>query len=186
MDKREVGYYLVKDLSIVSLFSRLVRRREECREDFINFIDHHAPGSHLHVLRTDGNMQIRFMSYTWRFNKLKHITKDVYKDVIAVPGGFTATLDITNPKGKQIREEQMELLSSATAYCYELWGEEIAPVLGWDEFDEPALMYDKVRRIYIFVSNKIRPHGDEDVYRPPMGIIKITKDKAHDLLSTIA
>ena len=186
MAKREVGYYLVKDLSIIALFSRLIRRRDECREDIENFIEHHSPGSKLHSLRTEGNLQIRYMSFNWRFKKTRYITPGVYKDVLVVPGGFTATPDLENHKGQQIREEQMQLLSNATAYCYELWSEEIAPVLGWDVFEEPALMYDKQKRLYIYMSNNVKPHGEDEFYRPPMGVIKITKDKAQDLFSNIA
>lgn len=174
----KVKYYLIKDVAIKTLFSRLNDMQLEAREDIESFIRVHAPKAKLCNLKTDGNLQIRYLSFEWKFEDIKHIPDGAYKDYLFTDDGIIAIPDIKNKLGKRIREEQMRFLKEVTLDCYSMWLEEISPLLNWEEFDEPGLVYNENNKTYILVTTS------QD-YRPPLGVVSISKERSHEILKNI-
>lgn len=122
------------------------------------------------------------MAFQWKFPSLKHIPDNTYTNFKFVQDGVLAEPDINTEEGKKLREDQMDLLNACTVDGYELWYEEMAPLLNWEVIEEPGLLYNLENNIFILVTDKIAPHGSYAEYKPPSGVVNIPKSKVMELL----
>lgn len=179
---KKISYYLIKDFDLICVIKDLLDMQESMRSDIECFIEVFAPGAKLDKITTHGNLQIRYMGFEWFYPSLKHIPENTYKDLNYTQKGIVVTLDNETEKGRKILEEKMGLLHHGTVDCSEIWYGELSPMLGWEISKEPSILYDKDKRIYILVTDELRPHGKNSDYRPPMGVVSIDKKRVNELL----
>lgn len=180
-----VRYYLIKDIDLIYLFKELIDISNSMKEDIDCFIETYAPEAKLYSLKTAGNLQLRYISFQWIFPSIKHIPDSTYTNFEYLDSGVVASPNINTNKGLKLREEQMELLNVGTADGYEIWHEELVPLLRWELAEEPGLIYNDKKHVYILVTDKFKPHGSKPEYFPPNGVVRISKTKVDELLPHI-
>ena len=159
--------------------------REEALEDIQCFLEIYAPKATLSKINTEGNLQLRFMSFDWTYPNIGDIPEGIYHKIKIGQSGVSVTPDPNKIEGHRLIEEQLNLLSLASVDCFELWASEIAPLLNWEIPEEPWMIQDPEREIFILVTNKYEPHGMRETYRPPIGVVSIDKQRVNEIMGTV-
>jgi hypothetical protein len=186
-ENNTIRYYLVKDLTLIKLFSEYVERLDEALEDIECFVETYAPKAKLNKINTEGNLGTRYVNFNWYFNSLEDIpSRYAYKNFVMNKNGLIGELNVKDHEGRKIQEELKDLVALISTDLFELWAGEIAPIIGVNYQHEPGLLYNEKQRLFIVVMDKefpIKKFGTGP--KKPFGMVEISKDKAYELLDNI-